>query len=611
MCGILGSINIKIDEESLNLIKHRGPDSSGIKNFSINQKNVFFAFRRLAIVDLTPTGNQPMASHCSRYEIIFNGEIYNHLELRKKLQGIIFKGTSDTETIVNYVSKYGIESIVDFNGIFAFSILDKKKALIYLARDPFGVKPLYIYKKGNFSMFSSEIKPILKHIPERRLNLMALAETLKLRFAPAPLTLFEGIEKIIPGTIVKIDLSNDNIQFSTHKYSKKIPNTKKISFTEALNQYEIHFENAVKRQLMSDVEVGILLSGGVDSALVAHYAQKHSGYNLKAFTIGFDNNTFANEINESIESAKYLNLDHYYKKIGFSDLLQTMNQSIKIIEEPLATTSTIPMIFLSKIVKDHVKVVLTGQGADEPLGGYKRYQLEIIRNKTPKAFHYIVNKTLSNVKLESIRRGAKTINQKGLIDRLSSGYSLFSDQEIQKLIGVREDENKYKIHLNNMIDFLEFGDEKTDLEIQLGLDLRFNLSDDLLLYTDKITMHHSIEARVPILDLELIEFIESLPIDLKIRLNQGKYIHKKLAEKVLPKTIVYRKKKGFLSPTNEWFKTHNNEIVNMLVEDNKFNSYFEIAEVKRILEQHIKGINNEKQIFLLLGIYYWLNNYID
>lgn len=610
MCGILGSINTSFNKSTLDLIAHRGPDSFGIKEFILSGNEIRFAHRRLSIVDLTESGSQPMTSTCGKYEIIFNGEIYNHKELRKELSGIQFKGTSDTETIINYFAKYGPGSIAKFNGIFSLAILDKNKNKIYLARDPFGVKPLYIHKDHSKCIFSSEIKPILRHLDSTKLNNDVLLETLKLRFSPAPGTLLDGIEKVIPGTILEIDFSKEKLQIQTKKFTAKIPGTKNLPFDQALLEYENRFEGAIKRQMMSDVEVGVLLSGGVDSALVTYYAQKYSSNKLKTFTIGFEGNNYANEIKQAEETSRLLNTDHYSKTIGFTNFLETLDEAIKIIEEPLATTSSIPMYYLSKLVKEHeVKVVLTGQGADEPLGGYRRYQLELIKNILPPMFQRVASKIFSESRNETIRRGSRSININDATERLINGYTLFDDDQIFRLTGKKEILTKK--HIEETMGFLEFERNKTDLEKQLGLDLRFNLSDDLLLYTDKITMNFSIETRVPILDLELIQFIESLPLEYKVKLNQGKFIHKKFAEKILPKSIVHRKKKGFLSPTNEWFKNHDVAIMEILASNSQFCNYFDIKEVTKIIEKHKRGYNYEKQIFLLLGMNYWLKNFLN
>lgn len=609
MCGILGSINSPFENDILSLIHHRGPDDSGLKKINLSNHLITLGHTRLSIVDLSITGHQPMYSSSGNFEIIFNGEIYNHSELREKLIDVSFKGTSDTESIINYIEKYGIESVKDFNGIFSFAILDRIQTKIYISRDPFGVKPLYIYKTENSCVFSSEMKPILALNPGLKVDKEIIAESLRLRYTPSPDTLVSGISKILPGEILEIDFSNKKLLYKNIQYTTSIPKTINISFDEALSQYEYYFENAVKRQLLSDVEIGVLLSGGVDSAMVAYYAQKHSEKPLKAFTIGFNDEDNADEIDDAKETAEFLGLDHYVKKISFSDFLKLTEDAVKIVEEPLATTSIIPMYYLSELASKHVKVVLTGQGADEPLGGYKRYQLELLFNKIPSFIKPILTRIFKNSKNSVLRRGSNSLKFTSFNERVLSTYTLFEKSTIFSLIGVNE-KLAFK-RIDTMISRMNFDSEKSSIDKNLSLDLRLNLADDLLLYTDKITMHHSIEARVPILDTELINFIESLPSNLKVKFRKTKIIHKALAMKILPSNIVNRKKKGFMSPTEKWFTQYNDEIFNLLTNDSSnFSTYFDVNEVGKIIKEHLTGINKEKEIFILLNYYYWMKNFL-
>src|SRR5690606_5585001 len=305
------------------------------------------------------------------------------------------------------------------------------------------------------------------------------------------------------------------------------------------------------------------------------YAQKHSAKPLKAFTVGFSTEDDSDEIEAAKYTAKSLGLEHYYKKISFDDFLSLIEKSVKIVEEPLGTTSIIPMYYLSELAKEHVTVVLTGQGADEPLGGYNRYQLEVLLSKTPKVIRPLISSVFKNSKNEILRRGANAMKFNVFTDRALESYTLFDNDAIKKLIN--ENETYAKERIDSVIGSLDFDAEKTALDKNLSMDLRLNLADDLLLYTDKITMHHSIEARVPILDLELIAFIESLPHDFKVKFGKTKIIHKALAKKILPSEIINRKKKAFKSPTKQWFEIHNNKLLALLTNKNsKFSTYFNV-----------------------------------
>ena len=603
MCGILGTVNRPFENDILDLIKHRGPDDSEILKFHIEKNEICLGHRRLSIQDLSSAGHQPMHSACRKFVIIFNGEIYNHNELREKLQDIAFKGHSDTETIVNYIARFGMEAVKDLNGIFAFALLDTEKEKIYLARDRFGVKPLYYYQQEEQFLFASEIGP-LQAMMSDSIELENLALLLKLRYNPSPTTLYKKILKLEPGHFLCVDLQADTIE----KTSFIIPNSinKTISFEEALERYEILFEQAVKRQLLADVEVGVLLSGGIDSALVAYYAQKYSDKPIKTFTIGFTEHDDSDETIDAKETSELLGTEHFEIKISDDEFEDIFSKCIDIVEEPLGTTSIIPMYYLNKLASEHVKVVLTGQGADEPLGGYKRYQGEIVHEQFPRFIFKLLKPVSQLIKNEQIYRALNALGEQDIIKRFSLIYALFKDDEVKNLIGISTTKDEELIHY--FYDLLE-GDTKHGTEAMMSNDIHMNLSDDLLLYTDKISMHFSIEARVPMLDNELIEFIESLPYQYRIKGKEGKYIHKKFAEKILPKEIIYRKKKGFQSPTEKWFKGEKGNAYKTLLlnKNSNFANYFDLKLIKKYFDNHMNGKRNyEKQLFTLISLYYWM-----
>lgn len=598
MCGILGAVNRTIDSSILDLIEHRGPDDSEILDFYIKGNHITLGHRRLAIQDLSTAGHQPMYSEDRKFIILFNGEVYNHLDLRDKLEDIQFNGHSDTETIVNYISKFGIESIKDFNGIFGLSILDIEEQKIYLARDRYGVKPVYYYQDSSEFIFSSEIRPIDKLI-ESDIDKSNLATLLKLRYNPAPTTLYENIYKLRAGHILEYNLKNHNI--SINSYIVPIEVDKDISFETAVDRYAELFEQAIERQLLADVEVAVLLSGGIDSALVAYYAQKFSNKPIKTFTIGFSEDDDSDETIDAKESARILGTEHYEIKISDDEFENIFGECISIVEEPLGTTSIIPMYYLNRLVQEHgIKVVLTGQGADEPLGGYSRYKGEMFSKKIPNTLFKLSKPFSKFIKNESLYRAINSLGEEDVVRRWILIYSLFDDSEIKKLIDVDESKSaKLVEYFYSLLD----GDKKDTANAMMSNDIRMNLCDDLLLYTDKISMHFSIESRVPILDNDLVDFIESLPLEYKI----SKYIHKEFAKRVLPKEIVYRKKKGFKSPTEKWFRGEKGmKYKDILTSNSKFSDLFNLNEIENVFTTHIKGRRNmEKQLFTLISIYYY------
>ncbi|CAM3342062.1 asparagine synthase (glutamine-hydrolyzing) [Aequorivita lipolytica] len=607
MCGILGAVNKHFDESTLTLINHRGPDSLGVKKFEVGTHKVLLGMTRLAIVDLSEAGKQPMMSSCGNYAIIFNGEIYNHMQLREKLLETEFKGHSDTETVLYYLKKFGIDAVKDFNGIFGFSFLDISARKIFLARDIFGVKPLYYLVRGESLVFSSEIRTI-KNIENQTLSIDEdnLATLLKLRYLPSPLTLYAQINKIKPGHYISVDLENPHFDI-IEKYFVKPQKKQNIPIGYPIvEMYGKYLDEAVKRQLMADVEVGILLSGGIDSAVIAALAQKNSKKKLKAFTIGFEGDYEEDEIEQAEKTAEILGLEHYSKKINFTDFLSIIKETTRIIEEPLATTSSIPMYFLAQMASSHVKVVLTGQGADEPLGGYQKYQGELISQRIPRGLINLSKKIIpyTGIKSEKILRASKSLGEPEDIKRFLNVSSLFSNDEIGRLLKVGN--SKASGLIEYFYNLLDLKQKKYSVERMMALDTRMNLADDLLLYTDKISMNFSLECRVPMLDLELVNFIESLPIDQRIKIGKSKIIHKKFAKEILPLEIINRKKMAFQSPTNFWFKKHHKVITELLLGSSAFTNILDEKEVKAIINQHIEGYNREKQIFLMLSVYYWL-----
>ncbi len=610
MCGILGSIDMSIPLAALNTMVHRGPDDHGISVETLRDRTLCLAQRRLAIVDLSVAGHQPMHSDDGQASIIFNGEVYNHLDLRGRLPNEYdFKGHSDTETLLYYLQEYGVEGVRDFNGIFSLAYFDHANDRLFLVRDPYGVKPLYYFIGENDQvLFSSELRAMQCLVGEEKLNIEALALLLRLRYNPAPDTLFKGLKKLRPGHYLKIDLSKKELAFELEYYAIKTRAKTKFSTQEEyIEKYGVKIEEAVERQLMSDVEIGIMLSGGIDSAIVAALAQKQVSQPLKAFTIGFEGDFGEDEVAAAQETAELLGLDHHYRRISFDDFLNQIRICTSIVEEPLATTSMIPMYFLAALASDHVKVVLTGQGADEPLGGYYRYKGELMNQWLPTYLKPVISRLVywSGTQEEKYRRGARLINIPDEASRFLSTYEIFTQPEIKSLIGVEENLaiQRIKYHHDSLL-----VDQNTEaVERMMAIDTQLNLADDLLNYTDKITMHFSIECRVPMLDLELVRFIESLPRALKLNLQHGKIIHKKYAKKILPASIINRPKNDFRSPTRVWFERESGTIAEILLSSgSNFSKIFNQRAVSSILHQHQQGFNKEKQIFLLLSIYYWL-----
>jgi len=610
MCGILGTINVPFDQGGLDRIRHRGPDGSGISQAPVGSHLLTLGHRRLSILDLSPAGHQPMWTRSRRHAIVFNGEIYNHRELRAELDYHDYRGHSDTETILNFLAARGVRSAERFNGIFAFALADFDARKLYLARDGFGVKPVYYRAAGRTLVFSSELRGIRQFFDDP-LNVDSLAELLRLRYLPAPDTLFENIRKLRPGHIAEVDLAGSELRVTEYPFMRSWVRSAPIRNREdAVEQYGSLLKSGVERQLLSDVEVGVLLSGGIDSAVVGTLAQRAAPYKMKAFTVGFSETSAADEIQDAAETARLAGLDHHVVRIGlrqFLDLLPSINT---IIEEPLATTSIIPMFSLAKLASSHVKVVLSGQGADETMGGYRRYQIELLRGFVPRAAVPALRRLseLAGVKSDPILRGLDSVSETDDIRRFESVYSVFSRDQIERLIG--RDNSRATERIEYFFNLLRCQHQAQSVERMMNLDARMNLADDLLLYTDKITMHHSLECRVPLLDLDLVRFVESLPYRYRVGLWSGKRIHKWYARRILPAPILNRKKKGFLSPTEQWFKSQDTLREILLDRNSRFSTYFNLREVENVLAAHQAGSNRDRHIFLLLSLHYWMRDFL-
>jgi asparagine synthase (glutamine-hydrolysing) len=611
MCGILGSINFKFVPKSLDSISHRGPDGFGVKDFTINGHNITLAHRRLSIVDLSETGAQPMPSGDGNSFITFNGEIYNHDTLKPKMKFNNYRGHSDTETIVNYYNEVNVaNNLKDLNGIFGFAILDQKNKKLYLTRDRYGVKPVYYYFKDNQLVFSSEIRPF-KYYLEMAYDRENVIEGLKMRYVGAPDTIFNDIKKVEAGQLITFDLSKEDIEV-TKEYYVKTPKmgSRKQENASLVKEYGDLFEQAVERQLMSDVEIGVLLSGGIDSALVAAVAKDKSAKPLKTFTVGFKEGLFeSDEIEMAKVTAETLGLENIHVRTDFTDFIEDLKKIIRIVEEPIATNSIIPMYSLSKLTAEHVKVVLSGQGADEPLYGYRKYKGLIFLKHLEK--YNFLRKGLKftgmkNFKKEDIRRFYDAAVEKDMLTAYREYNSITSGDELSRLLNKTGLEDTGTILLKKEKLFKEkwtarIPSEKSIISFPF-LDLRNSLSDDLLMYTDKLMMHFSVECRVPILDNDLIEFIESLHHSYKLSFSKGKIIHKQFAESYLPASIIHRKKLGFATPASKWYTTHKQIIEDIICSNKEIGKIFNINAIKEVLNTHEQNQNLEKVILLLLSI---------
>lgn len=617
MCGITGVFNYKskspVDRHVLkkmcDVIKHRGPDEEG--SYFDDSLGIALGHRRLSIIDLK-SGQQPMTDDEGRVWIVFNGEIYNFPELRKDLlnKGYKFHTHSDTEVIINFYKEYGEKNFDKLNGIFSFAIYDKQQQCLILARDHFGVKPLYYTKQNGKFIFSSEIKSILSEPSVlKEIDLEALDTFLTFRYNPSPQTLFKNIYKIQPGYYLKINAKGTEI---LETYWNYIPKTNlEISEAEAIKEYQFLLENAVKRQMLSDVPVGLLLSGGIDSAAIGYLMKNFSNGKIQTFTIGFEGNGEYNEIKDARDTAKLIGSDHFEMVISQKEYIDFFYNSFYYTEEPIAYTTIPALFYVSKLSAKHVKVVLAGQGADEPLAGYKRYFGEKYISKYNSIMRLLPFKTISQLlpRNERFKRAVYASQFKKQDEVFLAIHTIFTPEQKKSLLKNHIDHSA----INPDLKILQHFYEKTNaldnsLSKLLFIDTRMSLSDNLLLFGDKMAMANSLEMRVPFLDVELIRFLESIPSKYKLKFGSHKYLHKKALEKWLPKEIIKRTKRGFTTPMDKWLQKDLADTARDLFSENcsAVKQYFDINYINKLIDLHkSRKENYERHIYTLLSFELW------
>ena len=580
MCGIAGLIgwegrDDQVEELINNMqssLYHRGPDAKGF--WHSHKHKIIFIHTRLSIIDLSKNGNQPMLSSCERYIVSFNGEIYNHLKLREELKqlkhNIKWKGTSDTETLLESISLLGLDkTLSNLRGMFAFSLYDKKNKKIYLIRDRFGEKPLYLLnlKNGIFA-FASEISPF-SFIPgfSQDLDLNAVSSYFQRGYIGAPLSIFKNVQKIMPGTKMVISLGEDKKYSITSEdiywSAKKVAiNGQKNLFQGSYEKCKDELENilfeVLNGQSLSDVPLGVFLSGGIDSSIVTALMQKSSLSRIKTFSIGFVDKMY-DETFYAEAIAKHLNTDHttlYAKPSDALDLIQKMPQ---VYSEPFADSSQIPTTLLAKLVKDHVKVALSGDGGDEIFSGYSRYIFAnnsfnlltkgppILRKNLSRFFQAIPSDFMNKIgKLIKISRlGDKIYKVSNIM--VSEDLEEYYDQLItywpDKSIVMADSASKYK-----------FCESLGSIENMMLADQLNYLPNDILVKVDRAAMYNSLETRAPLLDHILGEFVWSTPIEWRVDKNGGKRILRDILSMYVPKKLIDRPKQGFGLPVNEWLR---------------------------------------------------------
>ena len=605
MCGFVGfcSKNVKdknVIKEMNNQIIHRGPDSDGY----YFDKDVNFGFRRLSIIDLHE-GSQPILNESGDTAIIFNGEIYNYQELREDLvaKGYKFKTHTDTEVILHGYEEYGEEGILaKLRGMFAFTIWDGKKEKLFGARDHFGIKPYYYALLDGDLLFGSEVKSFLKYPKfKKEVNEKALKHYLVFQYNPLEETFFKGVKKLRPGHYYIYE--NGKMEIKT--YYNLTLDYKDMTFDEAVGKIEKEVEESVKYHKISDVEVGSFLSGGVDSSYVVATALPD-----KTFSVGFDNKGF-NETMYAKELSDSLGIKNFAKLITPDEFFEGINKVQYYSDEPHANLSSVPLYFLSKLASEQVKVVLSGEGADELFAGYNEYADALPQRIYRKLPFGLRHKLYMKYKDRKHFRGQTIILKYGqkVEDRYIGPAEIMSDELANSLVT-----SKYKNSETSRDLTKKYYDEvknMDDVSKRLYLDMKMWIVEDILLKADKMTMANSIELRVPLLDKKMWELARTIPVKHKVHNEITKYAFRRAAKNKLPEDWAKRRKLGFVVPFVLWIKEEKYyKIVKEVFNKDFVSEFFDKDKINKLLDDHFNGItNNGRKVYTIYTFLKWYEIY--
>ncbi|MDQ3129509.1 MAG: asparagine synthase (glutamine-hydrolyzing) [Acidobacteriota bacterium] len=628
MCGIAGWANLENkssqnDEAVLHQMcermKHRGPDSEGLWT----DETVALGMRRLSIIDLH-TGEQPVYSEDKSIVVVMNGELYNFREVRSDLEkrGHKFETNTDTEILPHLYEEYGDAMLEHINGMFAFALWDKNKKKLLIARDRFGEKPLYYGVFDNQLIFASEPKVLLQHpAVKTEINTDALRSYLSFDYVPAPNSIYKNIYKLPAAHLLILE----NGEVKTRRYwnlafhrNGNVPTIEK-----AADDLRELLADAVRMRLVSDVPLGILLSGGVDSSTVAAFATQFSSEKVKTFSIGFEEDSF-DESKYARQVANYLNTEHYEDKLSVEKAADLISEIGTWLDEPLSDGSLIPTLLLSRFVKKHVTVALGGDGGDEIFAGYPMYfghKMANIYGAIPQflrsgVIEPIVNRLpVSNKNLSFDYKAKRFVaaSKYDAVTRHHSWFGSFSIDEQQNLLSkdvlARTSNDIYK----DAKDLLKITDAPTEIERMQFLDLNFYMAEDILTKVDRASMAVSLEVRAPFLDPRIAQFAAGLPLEYKLKGNKGKYILKKAVEPLLPKNILERPKKGFGIPIAEWLKGRLNPLMHDLLDSKRLQNQglFDAEFVQKLIKEHETNFaSHHKQLWTLLVFQLWFDNFL-
>ena len=649
MCGLAGFIDTSgekdnqllaaVVSEMAKTLRHRGPDDDA--TWTDAQTGIALGFRRLAILDLTESGRQPMHSRCERYVIVFNGEIYNHGELRQQLEveGHPFRGRSDTEVILTAVSQWGLQrSLRTFNGMFAFALWDRRERQLHLVRDRLGEKPLYYGWMGTSFLFGSELKSLNAYPGFRAaINRSALALYFRHNCVPAPHSLYEGIFKLPPATVLTLDCAKGSPILSSFPYwtlreaaTRGLQTPFAGSEKDAVAELEQRLAQSVRSRMIADVPLGAFLSGGVDSSAVVALMQSQSSRPIQTFCLGSSFDDY-NEAQHARAVAKHLGTAHTEVNVTADDALAVIPQLARIYDEPFADSSQIPTLLVSRLARQQVTVSLSGDGGDELFGGYNRYVwgadlwsklvpfpfwLRSLGSSTLKALSPQSWQHVLNFLGPALPAHLKQRHPGDKLQKLADALSASSPEHFYlKLVSHWDKPSDLALGATEPLTGItdpRFGlDSKKMAEHMMFLDTITYLPDDILVKLDRASMAASLEARTPMLDHTLLEFAWSLPHHLKIRGKLGKWILRQVLYKYVPESLLERPKAGFAIPLDAWLRGPLRDWAEALLDESRLRTegYLDPPPVRKKWSEHLSGRRNWQ--FLLWDVLMfqaWLEN---
>jgi asparagine synthase (glutamine-hydrolysing) len=623
MCGIAGYLEVQtgrclkpqVLERMTGVIHYRGPDAHGIRHHG----PVALGHRRLSIVDLSPLGQQPLSNENGDVWIVYNGEIFNHADLRPALEqaGHRYRSRTDTETIVHAWEEYGPACLDRFRGMFAFALWDERSQTLFCARDRLGIKPFYYFWDGATFVFASEIKALLEHpsVPcvfEDSL----LGEYLAFGYISSEQTLFRGIRKLMPGHWLRIELNGRDPQPHIQRYwdVPAVPEVRRgKEAPEWIAECRRRLEETVRMRLMSDVPLGVFLSGGVDSSAIAALAARmKSGEPLKTFSVGYTATEYS-ELPFARQAAAAIGSDHHEVVVGMEEFFEALPRLIWHEDEPITWPSSVALYFVSRLAAEHVTVVLTGEGSDELFAGYARYRQYLLAQRAlpfyrmvPGALRERLRGEIAESQLTSavVRRKLQhtLLGRQDSLESLylDNFYGAFSGPEIDGLLG-NSPHDVYGSFLGRwdlarpLLNRMLYADQKTYLI-------------ELLMKQDQMSMANSLESRVPLLDHTFVEFAATVPDGLKIHGKEQKYIFKKAVEDLLPREIVYRTKMGFPTPLRDWLRLKQAQpLLDLLLSSQGLiGEYLNRDAVRRLVERHHGGVEDgTDRLWRLINLEMW------